>query len=337
MAMNVLPWQRSLWQQLAQRRRHDNVPHGLLLSGAAGVGKRHFAQCLTRALLCVTPTEEGFACQQCRSCELASAGSHPDALIIEPAELDKAITVDQIRGIGDFLALTCKHAVHKVVSIAPAERMNINAANSLLKNLEEPTRGAVLILVSDRAALLPATVRSRCQRLDFAMPPRDVALSWLADQLDEAAGAELLLSLAQGAPLAALAAQQSLPLRAACFDEWLDVAQRQRAPLEVAAGWLKQDVPSLLAWCVGWASDLIRLRAAGAAQPLHNPDLRAPLQNLANGLDLRQIFAVYDRLSDALRMSRTTVNAQLLLEDALLFWAAQFPRGITAASIRRDT
>lgn len=321
--MMPYPWQMPLWQQLSARRADNRMPHALLLDGPAGLGKRHFAECLARALLCTSPGEAGRACGHCRSCQLAQAGSHPDRLIVEPEAPGKQIVVDQIRGVGEFQVLTRKHAPHKVITIAAAENMNANAANSLLKNLEEPSAGTVLLLIAERRVQLPATVRSRCQRLTFAVPPREAVQSWLAPQLADPAQAELLLALSQGSPLVALALAQgdTLAQRAAVFGQWIGVAQGDTPPLSAAADFLKRDLRQLLSWCLGWTADLVRLRAAGAAAVLQNPDLRAPLQDLTNRLDLPQLLEFHDRVRNALRLAPTSVNDQLLVEDLLVAWA----------------
>lgn len=321
--MMPYPWQIPLWQPLADRRAQHRMPHALLLEGPAGLGKRHFAQCLARALLCVAPAANGTACGGCRSCQLAEAGSHPDFLVVEPEAPGKQIVVDQIRQIGEFQALTRKHGSYKAIVIAPAENMNASAANSLLKSLEEPTRETVLLLMSQRSAQLPATVRSRCQRVSFAIPARDQAQAWLTQQIADPSQVELLLTLAQGAPLEAvvLAEGDTLARRAELFDHWMRLAKGQVSPLTVAGEYLKRDLRQVLSWCLGWTADLVRLHAAGTAAELQNPDLRAPLQDLVNQLDLPQLLEFYERVRNALRLVPTSVNNQLLIEDVLLTWA----------------
>jgi len=321
--MMPYPWQLNLWQTLNARRASNRMPHALLLEGPAGLGKRHFAECLARALLCTAPAQGGFACGRCRSCQLALAGSHPDRLLVEPEAPGKQIVVDQIRAVGEFQVLTRNQAPHKVITIAAAENMNANAANSLLKNLEEPSAGTVMLLIAERIAQLPATLRSRCQRLTFIIPPRDTVQPWLAQQLPDPAQADLLLALSQGAPLRALALAEgdALAQRSAVFGQWLGIAKGEHAPLSVAVDYLKRDLRQVLLWCLGWTADLIRLRAAGAAAVLQNPDLRAPLQDVVNRLDLPQLLEFHDRVKSALRLAPTSVNDQLLIEDLLVAWA----------------
>ena len=129
---NILPWHESLWQQILSRQ--NNLPHALLLYGAKGMGKSLFAQYLTKTLLC----DQKQACGNCKPCKLLIANTHPDLMTIQPADVGKQISVDQIRSTIQFCALTSKYGHYQIVIIDPAEAMNRNASNSLLKLLEEP-------------------------------------------------------------------------------------------------------------------------------------------------------------------------------------------------------
>ncbi|TPW18263.1 MAG: DNA polymerase III subunit delta', partial [Halothiobacillaceae bacterium] len=169
----LLPWHTALWQHLQERRHEGRLPHALLLTGPVGVGKNRFAVRFSQALLCEQPHAAGEACGQCRSCLWHQAGSHPDALEITLEEESKTIGVEQIRQVGHFLQLTRQQGLHKVVRITPAERMTMSAANGLLKSLEEPAAGAVILLITSRLSALSATIRSRCQRLEFTLPARE--------------------------------------------------------------------------------------------------------------------------------------------------------------------
>ena len=127
--------------------------------------------------------------------------THPDFIEVAPEASAKMIKIDQIRALRSDLVLTHQYGGYKIALIGPADAMNINAYNSLLKTLEEPAPGVILILLTSRPASLPATIRSRCQKLALPMPEQEVAQTWLAQQIDEPA---VPLSIARGAPLAAL-------------------------------------------------------------------------------------------------------------------------------------
>ena len=139
---DVLPWQVDLWRQLAGRAQHA---HAYLLHGPAGIGKRLLAEQLMALLLCQRPVEAR-ACGECKACQLLAAQTHPDHYVLEPEEVDKAIRVDQVRDLVGFVTQTAQLGGRKVILLEPAEAMNLNAANALLKSLEEPSGDTVLLL-----------------------------------------------------------------------------------------------------------------------------------------------------------------------------------------------
>ncbi len=330
--MSILPWQQDNWQRIHQRKHSETLPHALLLAGPAGVGKNAFARCLSNALLCQTPQDNGEPCRRCSSCRLFDAGNHPDVLTVSPMEAGKAITIDQIREIGRFLALTSQEAKGKFVVISPADRMNVHAANGLLKNLEEPAAGVMLILITDQVVGLPATIRSRCQRMDFPVPPPPLAEAWLAAQLRNTEHIQLFLALARGAPLAALALVENdtMKIRQNAFRDFFDLTAKKKDPIIVAAAWVKQDVAQILRWVQSCAADMIKLAANPEVRRIANPDFRKPLQDLANKVDLTELFKHYDRVTDALRRVQGQANKQLLLEDVLIAWVSDAPRWVPA-------
>lgn len=321
--MNPLfPWQREVWSGLAERRRAGRMPHALLLSGRSGLGKHAFARLLAQSLLCQQPAADQLPCGRCRSCLLFEAGTHPDLMSIEPEEPGKAIRIDQIRRLRDYAAVTSQYGRHKLILIRPADSMNSSAANSLLKTLEEPAAGTVLLLITAQPALLPATVRSRCQRVDFARPAEPEVLPWLQANLPpEAPDAQLLLHLAHGAPLqaAAMVEQGELEVRETVFAGLQRITEGSADPIATAGVWLKLGVEVPLKWVYAWVSDLIRL-SAGASDQVRNRDRLTALRAQVERVDLRGLFAFLDALSEARRLARTQANAHLLLETVLLDW-----------------
>lgn len=327
--MSLHPWQREAWARLWPRLQADRLPHGLLITGPEGIGKLDFAEALAQAALCQRPGPEG-ACGRCPTCVLYAAGTHPDLLRVAPEEDSRQIKVDQIRELIEFAALSRHYDGHKVILIHPAEAMNPNAANSLLKTLEEPTPRVVLVLVSARPSLLPATVRSRCQQLALGLPERRQALAWLMkqgvggdkDKEKEKEKAAVLLAMAHGAPLKArdLARSEALERRAEFFKALSDLYAGRSGVVATAERWYKQDLAELLEWQIGWLEDAVRLRLAGPQARVVNLDLIQDLRRLAESLDLETLFWLRERLVERRLLPSTTVNRQLLLEDVLLGW-----------------
>src|SRR5690348_2306314 len=159
----------------------------LFRSGAEGLGKRALAEAFVRARLCLQP-QEGFACGSCRTCALLDAGTHPDRILVALEEnpnthkLRSEIVVEQIRELSARLAMATQLGGWQIAVIDPADAMNAASSNALLKTLEEPTPSSLILLIADQPWRLPATIRSRCQRVDFAFPTREEAEQWLRTQ-----------------------------------------------------------------------------------------------------------------------------------------------------------
>lgn len=198
---DIYPWQQALWSQLGGRAQHA---HAYLLYGPAGIGKRALAEHWAAQLLCQRPAAAG-ACGECKACQLLAAGTHPDYFVLEPEEAEKPIRVDQVRDLVGFVVQTAQLGGRKVVLLEPAEAMNVNAANALLKSLEEPSGDTVLLLISHQPSRLLPTIKSRCVQQACPLPGAAASLEWLARALpDEPAEAlEELLALSGGSPLTA--------------------------------------------------------------------------------------------------------------------------------------
>lgn len=179
------PWCEPAWKLLAARAANGTLPHALLLCGPAGLGKRAVAEAFVRARLCMD-ARGARACGTCRACRLLAAGTHPDRVLVTLEENPRThrmrteIVVDQIRALSARLAMASQLGGWQIAVIDPADAMNTASQNALLKTLEEPTGASLIVLVADHPGRLAATVRSRCQRLDFGVPAHAVALAWLA-------------------------------------------------------------------------------------------------------------------------------------------------------------
>jgi len=323
------PWQSEQWQLLQQRLTQGRLPHALLLHGATGMGKQQFAQAAVNSLLCEQRGPKGLACGECRGCQLFTAGNHPDFSLLMPDEVGKAITVDKVRSLASKQANASQYGGFKVILIMPAEQMNIAAANSLLKTLEEPTPNTVLILVCSHIDRLLPTIRSRCQRVLFSAPQQKQALAWLNQQtgLDSAAATQLL-ALADYAPLRAkqLAESEILAQRADTLSMLQAMARGELTPLQVAEQGQKLGTIEVLLWLSGWSMDMIRLKFS--EQPCHisSPDVLDRLRPLAQQIDLHRLYEYFDKLIESSRLARTQVNQQLLLEDVLIGWVRLFAK-----------
>ncbi|MDA3914924.1 DNA polymerase III subunit delta' [Oleiagrimonas sp.] len=267
--MNPMPWHEEAWQRLRQRRERNQLPHALMLSGPSGLGKRVFSERLQRALLCAEPVH-GDACGHCRTCLLLDAGTHPDRVCISFEErkdgvLRKEIVVHQIRALSERLSKSSQFGGWQVACIDPADAMNASAYNALLKTLEEPTAASILILVADAPWRLPATIRSRCQRIEFRMPPRAEALQWLQAEGVEQAAAALDASAGNPGLARDWADGEALEQRKQVRADLAALAAGRSEPGAVATRWAG-DAPEQRLWFAAQAV-VEELRARSSNQP----------------------------------------------------------------------
>lgn len=320
----AFPWQDSLWQQLAGRAQHA---HAYLLHGPVGIGKRALAERLMARLLCQRP--EGLeACGQCKSCHLLQAGSHPDNYILEPEEADKAIKVDQVRDLVSFVVQTAQLGGRKVVLIEPVESMNINAANALLKSLEEPSGDTVLLLVSHQPSRLLPTIKSRCVQQACPLPSEALSLQWLAGALPECSEEERgeLLTLAAGSPLAAvsLQAQGAREQRALVVDGVKKLLKQQQSPTQLAESWNAIPLLLLFDWFCDWSGLILRYQLTEDEDGLGLTDMRKVVQYLAQKSNQGKVLTLQDWILAQRQkvLSKANLNRVLLLEALLVQWAA---------------
>ncbi len=332
-------WQQKDWQQLLQYQNTQKLPHALLLTGNKGLAKFELAILWANTLLCETlsSTEcldsNTTACSHCTACELFAANTHPDFMLIQPEEEGKAIKVAQIRELVEFVSLTQSRSNRRVIVISPAESMNMNAANSLLKTLEEPPENTLIILVSSKPHSLPATIRSRCQHFPVSTADATTMQSWLAQAGQYSQNdVDLALSLTENSPVNAQFYLDSAILRIndELLNDWKMLASGQAKPTAIAEKWLKQpeNVPIRLVYT--WLVDMIRYHSLnqGYNRPLddnarvlfyHKGD--AALQKLAISIPVKRLFVIYDKVIEILKLGRTSLNKQLHLESLLIQWS----------------
>tara|TARA_R110002049_G_scaffold157266_1_gene322295 strand:- start:2224 stop:3252 length:1029 start_codon:yes stop_codon:yes gene_type:complete len=340
----IHPWLEDGWRQLVALG--ERMPHALLFAGPPGVGKRDLADALAARLLCVQPAADGQACGQCATCALRRAGNHPDLFVIEPPENDtqgegdvKAprrsgqIVIDQIRALTESLSVTGHQSARRVVVVEPAEAMNVYTANALLKLLEEPPTGCVLILVSSLPRRLLPTIRSRCRVWPVARPAPEQVDVWRAAHADSAG----LLDVAGGMPLAAARmADKGLGEYLARFVR--DVSRLPESDALTLAGqwesWLRGkevatagfDMVVLVDWMQRWVADLAALRLGGRLRFF--PGQRATLERLAARCGIAAVSNCYNDLARIRRVAQHPLNTRLMLEDMLL----RYVRALSGAS-----
>jgi DNA polymerase-3 subunit delta' len=329
LAWSGVPWLAAARRQVAGARRDGRLPHAILLHGPEGGGQAALALWTAQLALCESVQDE--PCGHCGSCVLFLAGNHPDFHGVSIEEKATVIKVDQVRELCSTLAMKSFRGRAKVGLLEPADRMNINANNALLKTLEEPSQETLLILVASRLDRLARTVVSRCQRLRIRQPPLEEALAWLRSTEDRDDW-PALLEMAAGAPLRALELAGSgtgelaremaaciPPARAGGFD-----------PLGLADAWSKDRPGDRLAWLENWLSGWIRAGAAVSDAVNNNRDNALP--SLPSRLNMKAAFELLDRVREARALQEGSLNTLLLFEDLLVGFSEAFAGGIAARS-----
>lgn len=285
------------------------APHAVLLSGSPGVGKRSLAAWIVRHRLALDPVNALPAFP-------AVLPEHPDLYWLRPLEDKRTISIDQIRQLVTDLSLTSHGRRGKIAVIEPADSMTANAANSLLKTLEEPPGDALILLIADRAGRLPATVLSRCQRLNVTAPPELACLAWL-DKLQPATNWGAALRLVGGAPLAAIAAQERVEHTTAMARDFGAIAEGRVSPIDTAARWAKDDPEFVLGWIVRQVQRCIH-RVSGTAPDA--TDLGVS-ETVLNRIDRRNLFCYLDIINGLRGQPAGSFHVQLALESLLMDWA----------------
>src|SRR6185437_4108660 len=250
-------------------------------------------------------------------CKRAVQGQHPDLTFVRPVEASTQIRIEQVRELGAELALTAHQGGYKVGILSPADSMNRFAANALLKTLEEPPRGTLLILVASQPSRLPATILSRCQRVRVRAPERAEAVAWL-EATRGPADWERVLAVLGTAPMAAAEADPAAVIEVAAeVRRGLEEAIAGGGdPVATAERWAKSALPLRLACVENWLTERIRGQIGGGTL---FTEVRAGAHTRGPGqaLDLRQLFGLLDAVRELKSSFDAPINRGLALESLL--------------------
>ena len=316
----IPPWLSELEATLAAAVDRGRFPHAMLIHGAQGSGRRHLVTSLAARLLHLTGAGDPAAATE------GDLLRHPDFLGVNPEPDKQSISVDQIRELIEFLQLTSHQRGAKLVLLYPADAMTLNAANGLLKTLEEPPAGSIIFLVAEVLSRLPPTIISRCQRVRVPVASPEIALPWL-QQIDTDPDWASILELAGGAPLLALEMHQTgLTDRADEFNRDLEaLIGRREDVIAVARRWLGRDYGFALRWLYWKVALRIRQQLVDTAGMAQRPDSRSMhLQTVADAPNMESCFGYLRAVGDLGRLQTTGINAEMNLVRLLFAWYGGF-------------
>ncbi|MCH9698745.1 MAG: DNA polymerase III subunit delta' [Gammaproteobacteria bacterium] len=320
---NQYPWLSSSIKRLNGYLDSDRVPHGLLISGVAGIGKLELASLFSRQLLCDASAKDGSACGHCHSCSLFESGNHPDFLLIQPEEDSRQILIDAIRTLNQLMTLAPQYTRFRVVIIRLAEQLTTAAANSFLKTLEEPGQRTIFILLSDRPSLVLPTISTRCQHITIPTPSIHVVSQWLEQEFS-VSNAKQLAALSGAAPLHAKQLFDSGE-----YEQKLTVLQliaatqfKELPPFSITETWVKYSNQFVIYILITGTLDLIRLAMHPEidVDALFHPDQKQQFEKVASTIELSSLFDYLNQLYRARELTMTHANIQLIYENCYIQW-----------------
>ena len=361
-ASRIAPWLNPLWESLDFAK----FPNAILLHGQSGIGKFAFSVELAKALLCEGNESAAKPCNQCEACHWFDAGNHPDFISLVPEthrkllphadyESDdapkrgkaardddgessekkekKIISIEETRQAIENLSIGSHRGGNRVILIYPLEMLRSDAANTLLKSLEEPPANTIFILLADRVDRVLPTIRSRCRLLTAPRPDRAQGLTWLKRQLSNISGlkmsevdVETIYDEQGGAPFSVLDSlvarhnkddkdELTISIQASRYllqsmaqggrINWLDTAEKTH----------KAQYAFLLASMQRWVSDLQSVAQGG--DPRYYPKHVATLQGLTRMANVQKLLQFWKLLVQARRHENHPLANRIQLEALL--------------------
>ena len=313
--MNIPGWLGAEIASLRGAYAARRLPHAILIHEAPGSGGEWLAGWAARLVLCSHPGEA--PCERCASCQRAAQGHHPDLARVQPVEASTQIRIEQVRELSAELALTAHQGGYKVGILSPADTLNRFAANALLKTLEEPPQGTLLLLVATQPSRLPATILSRCQKVRVRAPQPAEAIAWLEATRGPGDWGSVLAVLGTAPMLAATADPAAV----------IEVASEVRRGLEEAAAgagdpvgtaerWARSELPLRLSCVENWLTERIRGRL-GVGGDFTKVRAGAHPRGHGESLDLRKLFGLLDTVRELKSSFDAPINRGLALESLL--------------------
>lgn len=309
------PWLDEAKTTLRRTHAAGRMPHAVLIQASAGTGGQGLALWAAQLVLC---TSAGAApCGSCASCHRAAERLHPDLTVLGLVEDSQQIRIEQVRELCAELALTSHQGGWKAAIIDPADTLNRFAANALLKTIEEPPPRTFLALVAAQPSKLPATLRSRCQRLVVRAPTRTQSLAWL-EAVRGPAEWDAVLDVVGEAPLAAAALDPGAiaKLRSETWRGLEEVCSGAADPTALAERWSRSEPALRLACFENWLTERIR-RGLGSESKAAELRASAHPPRAESAIKPRVLFELLDGVRELKAALSTPINRSLAFESLL--------------------
>jgi DNA polymerase III subunit delta' len=300
--------------RLRSKLREGRFPHGMIFSGPAGVGKHTAALMIAKALNCTNQPAPDTFCDQCNSCRKIETGTHPDVMTISVEEDASQIKIAQIRRVLSMLDLQPLEGRNKIFIIDPADMMNDEAANALLKGLEEPPENSFFILITVNVHELLLTVRSRSQVYNFTpLRPDELRRHGISDEL-VLRWSEGSIGHARSLDVERLKSERELMLE---FLETTVMAKEEQFQdllgISSDLGRAKQGFEERMKILAVLLADLLYLKE-GLKEKVVNQDIEDRLMKVANLASMERILQMSDFLGFIESSLKSHVNRQMLTD-----------------------
>lgn len=320
--MKIFPWlidHAHNWQKLVAAQR---APHAIMLTGAKGVGKSVLANKMAHIALCENLPEKD-VCYDCVGCQLFAAGNHTDFSVVQAEK--SIIKIDQIRSLTKDVVLSSTRNQYRVAVIENVEQMNKASANALLKTLEEPPSGVVLILTTnDFGGILP-TIKSRCVKVNLSTPPQNHVLNWIKSVSDfNEKDIRSSVILANGAPLIArdLLNDNIMPIIEVMLKELFELQNKKSVTsvLEITKRWHSEELyiyfPFIIQYFLSQLRQHHSISTAEGLTPFNGKEIGGAIQKQNS----QHIFKFLSDLYLFEKRRVTSLKIELLLEELLISW-----------------
>ncbi|TVL99831.1 MAG: DNA polymerase III subunit delta' [Candidatus Brocadia sp. WS118] len=322
---------------------HDHLAHAYIFVGQEGIGKTLFSKELAKAIFCQHPGAD--ACDTCSHCQRIANDHFPDLLFILPEENSRAIKIEQLRYLQEFLNVKPLESKYKIAIIQSADKMNEESSNCLLKTLEEPPSYAIIVLIITSLESVRETVRSRCQIIRFSPLSVTAVKDILVNRFQlDTKQAERLACISNGSieRAALLSGTRALENKNWLVDRILTLEMNDNLSFskELLNEWHIQDlevleekrsqVKELIISFLLYYRDLLVCKTGENDLPLHYRDWKEALLSKSTSLSDDVLFRIINVIKTSLEHLDRNANITLLLENMITkILYLQFARGIT--------
>ncbi|MGG1550449.1 DNA polymerase III subunit delta' [Paenibacillus ferrarius] len=320
MSFNAIPGQEAAKRLLQNGLRQDKLSHAYIFSGPVGTGRAEMAKALAKAIYCQHGVDD--ACGECLECRKVEHGNHPDLHVVAPE--GASIKIEQIRELQKEFAYRATASGTKIYVIEHADKMTVQAANSLLKFLEEPTSRVVAILITENGNALLPTIQSRAQWIQFTPMPREQMLLQLLEEGLPAALAHPAVHMTAGLQAARdlIASNWFAEMRSVVLQLAKETLTRYPTSMitvqqRIVKTELADHIPTLFDLLILWFKDMVQLRLERRDKLVYHDQLDW-MSSLAFSRDVSAWVRMMEQAVEIQKRLRFNANSQLVIEKMLV-------------------